>query len=642
MTPHVPAAPKLAPHISVIIPAYNCAEYLPSALNSVIAQAGVTVDIIVVDDGSTDNTSEIMTAYAPQVRYIRQDNAGPAAARNTGLREAKGDYLVFLDADDLFIPQHLLSQYQHLCSHPDASMVVCLNAYFTQEHPTAPRIYDGFWPLVTEERAVQLCHFNIMPIHSLLIKREVFEKVGFFDDTLRACEDHDYWLRCAVAGYLPVFNPYSLVLYRHRAASLSTNHVHEHLHNIILHEHVEKILANHPEFLPENKMDAWLAHASGCMITVERLQNTHLDCSYTVAQMALRAVKNAAKCFATSAKTRERAQEHNTALYYFACRIFIHVKLLRHKNSPIAKEIESIMRKLFPDVKTNINSLFAEVDYRLNRILTPQLVDLDIESILAGNIPQEFAVRISCKFSIVMATRNAEAHIQKMVQSLMNQRYQHWELLVQDAASTDATLNLLAAYDDPRIKIQSEPDKGVYDAWNKALPQVQGDWVLFLGADDFLIDSNVLMRASLELSNASPSKVYAYGVLCLGRAGKIEEVYNRSIHEVLKNYVSDMGLPFPATFVRADFLRHLRFDSSYTIAGDFALTAQTISYTNVLRLPLCISYMELGGLSTNIAHGHSLMQERIRVLESCIAPRAQDIINYCRQSVLETEKYSFS
>lgn len=631
----------ILPCISVIIPAYNCAKFLPSTLNSVLNQAGVKTDVIVVDDGSTDNTAEIMSAYTNNVRYLLQKNAGPAAARNTGLREAQGDYLVFLDADDLLLPNHLLSQYQQLCKHPDASMVVCLNAYFRQENDTTPRVYDGFWPLVSEDRDIHLCHFNIMPIHSLMITREVFENVGFFDDKLRACEDHDYWLRCAAKGYLPVFNPHSMVLYRRYDSSLSTKRVHEHLHNIILHEYVENILNSHPDFLVDTRMDGWIAHAAGCLITVERLQQSHKDCAKGVARMAMRAIKNAAKCYATTAKTRERAKERNTALYYFACRIFIHLKMLRNENAAIAHDMEDIMRKLFPNINTSINSLFAEVDYRLNRILIPQLVDLDIEALLSGAMPHEFAVRTSCKFSIVLATRNADRHLQKMVQSLMNQRYQHWELIVQDGASTDTTLSILSNYDDSRINIQSAPDDGVYDAWNKALDRVQGDWILFLGADDFLIDSNVLMRASLLLAEAPPEKMYAYGVLCLGQGGKIEEVYNRSVHEVLKNYVSNMGLPFPATFARATLFQNQKFDTSYKIAGDFAFTAQTISYENVLRLPMCVSYMEGGGLSTSHAHQHILMLERTRVLEQCVAPRGQEILSCCRLSVRDTACYSF-
>src|ERR1035437_9168643 len=106
------------PTVSVIIPAYNSAAYLEDAIQGVMAQTFRDIEIIVINDGSTDQTGNIMSAYANQVVYIRQKNQGPSAARNRGINQANGKYVAFLDADDLYWPDKMSLQVGYLEAHP--------------------------------------------------------------------------------------------------------------------------------------------------------------------------------------------------------------------------------------------------------------------------------------------------------------------------------------------------------------------------------------------------------------------------------------------------------------------------------------------------------------------------------------------
>jgi glycosyltransferase involved in cell wall biosynthesis len=173
------------PLISVIIPTYNAARFLPEALGSIRQQAYEPLEIIVVDDGSTDGTKSLM-AELPDVRYLHQSNQGPAAARNAGIQAARGDLLAFLDVDDLWTPDHLRLLLPHLLAEPQLRFVwgtthfVRLNedAVGTRTH----KLYRESVPLFL--------------VGSGLYRPSAFTEVGPFDPALRMGEDTD-WLASA-------------------------------------------------------------------------------------------------------------------------------------------------------------------------------------------------------------------------------------------------------------------------------------------------------------------------------------------------------------------------------------------------------------------------------------------------------------
>lgn len=178
--------------ISCIVPVYNGAPFLAEAIESILAQTLRPSEIIIVDDGSTDTTPEIAANYADHARYVRQENKGPGGARNHGLKLAAGDFISFLDADDIWHREKLERQMQTLGS--DAEAGICLTHV------------ENFWiPELAHERDRLKDHPFSKPIvgyvcQALLARRAVFDAVGHFDENLRVGEDTDWFLRVSQAG----------------------------------------------------------------------------------------------------------------------------------------------------------------------------------------------------------------------------------------------------------------------------------------------------------------------------------------------------------------------------------------------------------------------------------------------------------
>lgn len=242
------------------------------------------------------------------------------------------------------------------------------------------------------------------------------------------------------------------------------------------------------------------------------------------------------------------------------------------------------------------------------------------------------------KLSIVMATYNAEKYLSRALSSIFCQSYPNYEIIVQDGSSTDNTTAILNKH-LPKTSWNSEPDSGVYDAWNKALDRVTGEWVIFLGADDCLLGEDVLVRCVHHLKRL-PSKIaFAYGVLAKGISGEVQDLMNRSLLDAYRILITNMSIPFPATFVRASLVKEYKFDASYKIAGDFDFLAKWITHDNVARMPLVVSYMELGGLSSNARTKELLLAERGRILRKQVLPKAQELVLGCIKYYQNEDKH---
>jgi glycosyltransferase involved in cell wall biosynthesis len=199
------------PRVSVIVPAYNYAQHLGEALQSVRAQTIADWECIVVDDGSTDTTPEIARQWAgrdSRIRYVRQENRGPNAARNLGLSQSGGDYVQFLDADDRLASTKLATHARYLDEHPEVDIVYGPATFFRTEEPEKVlysrngQLSRPLMPQVSSgaEALRKLQMFNIMPILAALTRRSVFDRVGKLNESVRTNEDWDYWLRSAIAG----------------------------------------------------------------------------------------------------------------------------------------------------------------------------------------------------------------------------------------------------------------------------------------------------------------------------------------------------------------------------------------------------------------------------------------------------------
>jgi glycosyltransferase involved in cell wall biosynthesis len=183
--------------VSVIIPYYNRARFIDECLASIFAQTRAPDEVIVVDDGSAPDQRRHLDQFAPRVQIIDQPrNLGVSAARNAGVRAATGEWISFNDSDDVWVPDKLAIQFDHLAKHPGCDGV----------HSAVRAVFQDGSARVSEPIAPQLTladalHDNMVRVQTLLIKMQVMRAVGGFDERLRCCEDDDLGIRLAAAGY---------------------------------------------------------------------------------------------------------------------------------------------------------------------------------------------------------------------------------------------------------------------------------------------------------------------------------------------------------------------------------------------------------------------------------------------------------
>ena len=189
------------PKVDVIIPAYNAARFLPAAIDSVEAQTFDDWRILLVDDGSTDNTAQIVAPYqkrlGPKLVYIKQANAGASAARNAAIRNSSAEFLALLDADDVWLPWRLVESLKSFADRPQAGLSYGMIQYIDQEGKTTEwkdrRQKNAEGWIVTQIYTRKLN----LPCPTLTFRRQCVEEVGLFDESMRATEDRDLWLRIA-------------------------------------------------------------------------------------------------------------------------------------------------------------------------------------------------------------------------------------------------------------------------------------------------------------------------------------------------------------------------------------------------------------------------------------------------------------
>jgi len=182
------------PTVSVIITTYNRASFLEEAIQSVLAQDFRDFELIVVDDGSTDGTRQILERYADSLTPLYQENCGVSAARNSGIQHSHGAYVAFLDSDDLWLSKKLSTQITFFNTHPQALICQTEEIWVRKGMRVNPRKVHKKYSGEIFEHCLSLC--RVSP-SAVLVKRILFDEVGLFDEGLPVCEDYDLWLRVA-------------------------------------------------------------------------------------------------------------------------------------------------------------------------------------------------------------------------------------------------------------------------------------------------------------------------------------------------------------------------------------------------------------------------------------------------------------
>ena len=238
----------------MIVPTYNYGSFIGETLECLRAQTYVNWECIVVDDGSTDDTAERVARLIERdarFKFLRQENAKQAAAKNNGLRNSSGQYIQFLDADDLIESQKFEKQVEYLEAHPEVDIVYGSMRYFKTETPDEKLYWvwgenKPWMPEISgsgKDVLTTLVRQNIMVINSPLVRRRVVDVVGLFDNSLPPAEDWDYWLRCAAAGMRFQFedSPGTLALVRWHSASSSSDRRKMYISMLSIREKIEGI-----------------------------------------------------------------------------------------------------------------------------------------------------------------------------------------------------------------------------------------------------------------------------------------------------------------------------------------------------------------------------------------------------------------
>lgn len=218
--------PPAAPLVSIITPAYNAGRFIEYTLESAIRQTFTRFELIVVDDGSTDQTFAIASSYArrdPRIRVLQQANRGIAVARNTAMRAARGRLFALLDSDDLWFPTYLAEQLAVLEAHPEIAVLSANALNFGGPLDGEPLLHVRANDGVLQIPLLHLVQIEDAMSILALFRRDVSDAIGLFDESLRRSEDYDFWLRAARAGFQLAVNPKPLGLYRRRPDSLSSD-----------------------------------------------------------------------------------------------------------------------------------------------------------------------------------------------------------------------------------------------------------------------------------------------------------------------------------------------------------------------------------------------------------------------------------
>lgn len=270
------------PSISVVIPCFNAEKYIVSTINTVLNQRWPNLEIVVVDDGSKDNSVNVVLAAFPDVLVIRQSNQGVAAARNNGIAHAKGDWIAFLDADDIWLEGKLICQWEQLQSNPDARMNYTAWMEWRSVESTPPLelitqlktqndnalAWDGPSGWIYSELLLDCAVWT----STVLMHRSLFSEIGNFDRTLRIGEDYDLWLRASrVTKILRVPKP--LALYRIHPASITKSVPARNYQGIVVQRALDQWGLRSPDNTIANRRDVykslartWANYGSACLV----------------------------------------------------------------------------------------------------------------------------------------------------------------------------------------------------------------------------------------------------------------------------------------------------------------------------------------------------------------------------------------
>ncbi|MCC3428674.1 MULTISPECIES: glycosyltransferase [unclassified Microcoleus] len=420
------SAATRTPQVSVIIAAYNGSRYIVQAVESVLCQTFTDLEIIVVDDGSTDETHQVLQPYFDRIRYVYQENAGVAAARNRGIQESKGEFIAFLDQDDFFLPDKLAAQISLFRQQLSLGIVNSGWRIVNQQGDKISDIkaWEYFPKLNLETWIVQM---PVLP-SAMMFSRQWLELAGGFNSEFDSVDDSDLVLRLALLGCEAAWLPQVTVSYRQHDQNVS----------------IKKALKQ-----------------ANLFITLKQQFFAKPDLPQHI-----RELENPA---------------FYEALTWMAWQLY-------YSNYPV--EAVEFFQKSIQYSPYPLRPTVTDWQKRLSAIAQTYGVTIDFQSLrnlpewkkIMASIPTSKTPRVS----VIIPAYNCEHYITRAVESAVNQTYQNWEIIVVDDGSTDNTRQTLEPYRDV-IQYVYQENQGAAKARNRACEMAKGEFLAFLDADDFFL-----------------------------------------------------------------------------------------------------------------------------------------------------------
>lgn len=420
------ALKQIDPVVSVVIPAYNAASYLPEAIASVFAQNYQNYELIVVDDGSTDHTLEVLSSYGDRLRYVTQSNQGVSAARNRGIHLARGEFIAFLDADDLFLPSILAAQLEIFADAENLGMVI--SGWQISDRTGKIISTVEIWTYLKKINLVTLLLWKPINSSATMYRYRWLEQVeGFTIDTVGA-EDTDCFLRLVAAGCLVGFCPLIGAQYRQlNQDSISQDTIRQGQAFQLVHQRFFGL-----SDLPES---------------IRELENT-------ICFNAL--VWSAWRCYHTD--------NYPQMLEYLE-------RSLQYLTTSGGEAISQWLRSF-------VNHC-GELNYSLDGYHLSQISGWQALVTHTLDYPQP-------RVSVIIPVYNSALYIAEAIASVLAQTYTDYEIIVINDGSTDDLATAIAPYLD-RIRYVEQPNQGVSAARNRGIYLARGELIAFLDADDIFL-----------------------------------------------------------------------------------------------------------------------------------------------------------
>ncbi len=452
----------MTPKVSIIIPVYNCELYIDQAIESVLNQTYTDYEIIVINDGSTDNTHQVLQPYMKKIRYFSQENKGLSATRNQGIKMAKGKLISLLDADDLFLYYKLQEQVAIFEAEPSIGLV---QSGWRVVNEKGEKIEDVKpWHKSPELDLVTWLKWKATNPSGMMFRKEWLERVNGFNEDLRRLEDFDIVIRLALAGCQATWFPKVAVCYRQHRGNMTRNL----LAQIEVEEKILDELFSNPN-LPG------------------KIQHLEKELRYGSL------IWNCWRLYKTG-NFSEMATYLQKSLSYTSdpptVAICTWIELFTKLDSQEGNQFNAYSFSQLPQWKKLISNIFNPVVPRV---------------------------------SVIIATYNNAHYILEAIASIFNQTYTSYEIIVIDDGSTDNTRQVLEPYLD-KIRYLYQENKGVSHARNLGLEMARGEFISFLDADDFFLPDKLAKQVAVFDAHPSLGIVHSGWRLVNEKGEKISDI----------------------------------------------------------------------------------------------------------------------